>query len=132
MGVDRGDEVIDRGRTLSITELIEKTTAAPAPPERQERTEPAAETLPPLDKLTPLPKPGDPYKAYARPDNQMLPTLHLLKSDGQKWGFPYSCRVEGPHMLFSDDPGKGAVIVLASSRPASRSRGDHRRDQALR
>jgi len=56
-----------------------------------------------------LPKPGDPYQAYARPTRLMLPTLYLLLGDGTRRAFPYGSRVGGPDLV--DSPG-GPVIVL--------------------
>ena len=119
MSVDDNGKVVDLAEKFNIKELLEQTAARreqekeAAASEPPKQTEAGVDTVPSLEKLAALPKPGDhPYKAYARPDSQMLPTLHLLKSDGQKWSYPYSCRVEGPHMLFPDDPGKGGIIVL--------------------
>jgi hypothetical protein len=120
MHADDDGEVKNLAGKFSIKELLEQTATRreqqreTSPAELLDPAQPDRDSVPSMDKLATLPKPGDhPYKAYARPDNQMLPTLHLLKSDGQKWSFPYSCRVEGPHMLFlPEEPGKGAVIVM--------------------
>ena len=120
MSVDGDGKVLDLAEKFNIRELIERTSArrqqeseAATVAEPTEQRTSATEAVPSLDDLAPLPRPGDPYKAYARTANQMLPTLHLLTGDGQKWSFPYSGLVEGPHMLFMpDEPGKGAVIVM--------------------
>jgi hypothetical protein len=77
----------------------------PAEPER------GPEPVPSLERLSPLPVPGDPYKAYARPENKMVLTLVVLTGDGRKWGFPYSARMEGPHML-PGEAGQGDIILL--------------------
>ena len=102
------------GGKFDIEELIRRTSErreeAEATPAKAEPDE-----LPTLDKLAPLPAPGDPYKAFARPANKMVPTLHLLLGDGRRCGFPYAGLVEGPHLLPGDDPGKGGVIVLRFS-----------------
>jgi hypothetical protein len=116
-------KVLDLAEKFSIKELLERKATrreehqeAAAAPERPDAAGLGREGMPPLDELSALPKPGDAYKAYSRPANQMLPTLHLLAADGQKWSFPYSCRVEGPHMLFlPEEPGKGAVLVMRFS-----------------
>jgi hypothetical protein len=71
--------------------------------------------VPSLDKLTPLPKPGDAYIAYARPTNLPVPTIFFIKSDGTVWGHPYANRAEGPHLVPADDAGKGWMIVLRFS-----------------
>jgi hypothetical protein len=66
----------------------------------------------PFERLSPLPTPGDPYKAYARQSNRPLPSLSLLKADGTVWTYPYACRVEGPHLVPADDAAKNWVVVL--------------------
>ena len=66
----------------------------------------------PFEQLSPLPTPGDPYKAYARPSNRPLPSLSLLKADGTVWTYPYACRVEGPHLVSAEDAAKHWVVVL--------------------
>lgn len=110
-----GDDVADLGRKFGIADLMKRAAAAR---EKEavttERPDDAAESpLPPMDELARLPRPGDPYKAYARHSSQMLPTLHLLAADGQTWSFPYAGLVEGPHRLIDEsDPGKGAVLVM--------------------
>jgi hypothetical protein len=123
MGVDGEAKLINRPEKFSIQRLLEEKAPRLADPgEAVTVAEPPGDAgsiedaLPPMDELAPLPKPGDPYKAYSRPANQMLPTLHLIKGDGQIFSFPYSCRVEGPHMLsLPEAPGKGAVIVMRFS-----------------
>jgi hypothetical protein len=63
------------------------TALKPAPVTPQDEA-PAA--LPPLDDLIPLPSPGEPYKAYARPDNKALLMLRFVLGDGSVAGFAYS------------------------------------------
>lgn len=115
------DTVVDLNQKFGVAELMKRAaarreadaTAAAPPPKQAEEATTEPEDLPAMDKLTPLPKPGDPYKAHCRPSSQSLPTLHLLTADGQTWDFPYSGRVEGPHRLIIEgDPGKGTVLVL--------------------
>jgi hypothetical protein len=116
MSVDGDGKVVDLAAKFNIRELIEHTSARRGQEaEEPEPGETGTETLPPLDQLVALPSPGDRYKAHARPANQVLPTLFILKGDGQKWAFPYSGLVEGPHMLSGDDPGKGLAVVLRFS-----------------
>ncbi len=112
-GKDDG-HVFDLSEKFSIKDLMhESKTPGDRRTASAEATETKPEAVPAFENLAPLPKPGDAYKAYSRPANQMLPTLHLLSGDGQVWSYPYSCLVEGPHMLFlPDNPGKGAVIVM--------------------
>jgi hypothetical protein len=66
----------------------------------------------PFEQLSPLPTPGDPYKAFARPSARSLPSLSLLKADGTVWTYPYACRVEGPHLMPADDAAKNWVVLL--------------------
>lgn len=73
--------------------------------------ETVAEVLPPLDDLSRLPRPGDPYKAYARPANQMLPTLYLLLANATIEGFPYA-NYDRITLLPSSDSGKEPVLVI--------------------
>lgn len=116
MSGNGNDPVVDLNRKFGIADLMKRAAAERekgAVPSPAEEAASGPDALPSMDKLTPLPSPGDPYKAYARPANQMVPTLHLLTGDGQTWSFPNSGRVEGPHRLIvEDDPGKGAVLVL--------------------
>jgi hypothetical protein len=80
-------------------------------PDQDEETR-AAELVPGSDGLAPLPNIGDPYRAYARPADRMLPTLWLLPGDATRRGFPYSGRVGGPDLAESP---AGLVIVLRFS-----------------
>lgn len=70
-----------------------------------------AEMLPALDEVTLLPRPGDPYKAYGRPANQMLPTLYLLLANATIEGFPYA-NCDRITLLPSSDAGQGPVLVI--------------------
>jgi hypothetical protein len=109
------DTVVDLAGKFGVAELMRRTAAArEKEAAKPERPEDATESpLPSMDELSPLPVPGDPYKAFARPSGHMLPTLHLLTGDGQVFSFPYSGRVEGPHRLAVEgEPGMGAVLVL--------------------
>ena len=120
---DNGDDhVIELHQKVGVAELMKRSaakrgadTAGANPPTPAEDAESGAEALPSLDELAPLPKPGETYKAYARPANQRVPTLYLILGDGKKRGFRYSCLVEGPDLLPDPDPGKGVVIVLRFS-----------------
>jgi hypothetical protein len=62
------------------------------------------------DDLAPLPQPGDPYKAYSRPDNKALLTLTFLLRDSAEESFAYSDlrRIR----LLPGKPGGGPVLVL--------------------
>ena len=114
-----GDEMVLPAK-FNIEDLIKQAKAqaaedgeAASATAEEEAGEP--EGMPSLDRLMPLPRPGDPYKAYARPANAPLPTLCLLKSDGTVWSYPYSCRVEGPHLVPAKDSAKNLVLVLRFS-----------------
>ncbi len=67
--------------------------------------------VPAIDDLVPLPQPGDPYKAYARPDNKSLLMLRFLKQDGVVEGFAYS-DLRHTRMQPGDKPGDAPVLVL--------------------
>jgi hypothetical protein len=67
--------------------------------------------IPAIDDLAPLPQPGDPYKAYSRPDNKALLMLRFLLRDGSVEGFAYS-DLRHTRMQTGDDPGGGPVLVL--------------------
>lgn len=96
------DETLLRGgRTpSSIADLLGKSTG-----EADHDDEAAA-----LDKLTPLPGPGDPYKALPRAANKMLPTVHFL-IDSAREGFSYA-DLRRLRMIDGDDPEKRPVILL--------------------
>ena len=70
--------------------------------------------MPSLDKLSPLPGPGDPYKAFARPSHQMLTTLFVIRGD-EKRGFPFG-DLDGPDMLPGESANQGPVIVMRFAR----------------
>lgn len=74
-------------------------------------TEEESPAGPELEVESPLPTPGDPYKAYSRPANKMVPTLNVLAGDGRRLGFQYSSFIEGPHWL-PDEAGAGEIIVV--------------------
>ena len=80
-----------------------KPTAAGS--EREEEASPGA-----FEDLPPLPRAGDPYKAWARIDNKPVPTLHCLLADGQVRGFSLG-NLDSIDLL-GDDAGQGLVIVL--------------------
>jgi hypothetical protein len=124
------DMVVELHRKFGIDELVKRTRAGREPDAaaesqgvmelkrkdaKAEEAEAGETTGSASDKLAPLPKPGDAYKAYARPSAQPLRTLHLILADGKKRGFAYSGLVEGPDLLPADDPGKGVLIVLRFS-----------------
>src|SRR5258707_1210853 len=110
------DVVLDK--KFNIDSLLKQAAARAA-----EDSEPDIESdhdddesdVPSLDKLSPLPRPGDPYKAYSRPPARPVASLSLLKADGAVWTYPYSCRVEGPHMVPAKDADNSLVVVLKFS-----------------
>jgi hypothetical protein len=114
------DDVIDLPNKFDIEALMRQAAARAADGEAvAETAEPEhdddADGLPPLDQLSPLPSPGDPYKAFSRPAGRAVPSLFLLKADGTTWGYPYACRVEGPHLVPAKDAAGNLVVVLRFS-----------------
>jgi hypothetical protein len=117
---DDGDNVIDVSKKFSIDTLIKNASAraagnTEAAAKPTEDLEGETEGVPSLEELAPLPRPGDPYKAMARPSSKPLPTLHLLLADGTSRSYPYACRVEGPHLVHADDAARSLVVVLKFS-----------------
>ncbi len=118
--VDLDEKVISMQRgKFSIKEMlaqpVEAAEAKPngEPPPAKAEAEPVEE-LPPLDDVSPLPGPGDAYKAYARASNKPLPTLVLLLANASTRGFSYA-NLDTIDLLPSSDPGQGPVIVLRFS-----------------
>jgi hypothetical protein len=98
----------DRVRPLpnSIREMVERRPGSAGREEGSGDESPLS-----FDKLTPLPKPGDPYKAHQRPENQMQPTLHFLLGNGTVRGFSFH-NLDSIDLVPADQPGDGLVIVL--------------------
>ena len=120
MSDESGEKVIDLSNKISIEALIKKAAARAAdeeeaPADFDGEEDDGLDGVPSLEKLTPLPQPGDPYKAYARPSAKPLPTLCFLKNDGTVWSYPYACRVEGPHLVPAGDAANNLVVVLKFS-----------------
>ena len=121
MSDETGEKVIDFAGTFNVSDLMERTKARRiAEAGRPDDAEPAREPdgdddVPALEKLTPLPKPGDPYKAYARPEKRAVPTLFVVRADGSVRGFPYG-DLYGPDLVRDEDTGKGWMIVLRFAR----------------
>ena len=124
---DEADErVIDFGGKFGVAELLKRTKARqdaetaqagkPEPePEPADDTDAASDDATALEKLTPLPKAGDPYKAHARPEKRAVPTLFVVRADGSVRGFPYG-DLYGPDLVPGDDAGKGWSIVMRFAR----------------
>jgi hypothetical protein len=74
-------------------------------------TEDDGAASPAMDGLIPLPGPGDPYKAHARPDNKALLTLTFLCQNSAEEGFAYA-DLRRIRLLPADKPGGGPVLVL--------------------
>jgi hypothetical protein len=121
MSDESEEKVIDMNSKISIEALIKKAQARAADEEEAEPDSGGDDEdvldggVPSLEKLMPLPQPGDPYKARARPSSKPLPTLFLLKNDGTIWSYPYACRVEGPHLVPAGDAAGNLVVVLKFS-----------------
>lgn len=121
MSVDAGEKAIGLPEKFSIEDLMKQAATraaggdAAGPAGREDDAGDGPDGLPSLDQLSALPQPGDPYKAYSRASNRPLPTLFLVKADGTFWSYPYSCRVEGPHLVRADDAAGNLVVVLRFS-----------------
>jgi hypothetical protein len=63
------------------------------------------------EKLIPLPRPGDDYKAYARAANKPVLTLRFLMADASVRGFPYT-NLDTIDLVPGDRPDAGPVIVV--------------------
>jgi hypothetical protein len=114
--IDLDDKVIPMERKkFSIKDMLAQAgdvaSVLGVQPPVSATAEEVAEVLPPLDDLSRLPRPGDPYKAYARPANQMLPTLYLLLANATIEGFPYA-NYNRITLLPSSDSGKEPVLVI--------------------
>jgi hypothetical protein len=106
---------MQRGKFSIRDMLAQPTEAAEAkpngePPPAKAEAEPVEE-LPPLDDVSPLPGPGDAYKAYARASNRPLATLMLLLANASTRGFSYG-NLDTIDLLPSSDPGQGPVIAM--------------------
>lgn len=102
------DDTLLQQRVRPRSTLLElKPPAAPV----AEAAAKAPPDIPAIDDLVPLPQPGDPYKAYARPDNKALLMLRFLLRDGVVEGFCYA-DLRHTRMQPGDDPGGGPVLVL--------------------
>lgn len=84
--------------------------AAAKPPEPEVVVNNVAEPGP-WDDFDPLPQPGDPYKAYARPSNKPEILLHVMLKDGFFRGFAWS-NLDSVDTVSSESPGVGPVLVL--------------------
>ena len=123
MNGETDEKVLDFAGKLGVSELMQRAkarqAAEDAPPEAA--AEPvriedvAADEVPGPEKLTPLPKPGDPYKAHARQSTGAVPTLFVVRADGSVRGFPYS-DLYGPDLVPEGDAGKGWAIVMRFAR----------------
>jgi hypothetical protein len=109
---DLEDKVLGRPQQFSIKDLLRDGGLKA---DQKEATnldaEEQTDTLPPLDEMSPLPKPGDPYKAFSRPQMKPAATLHCLRSDGSIRGFAWA-NYDGIDFLPAEEPGQGPVLVL--------------------
>jgi hypothetical protein len=87
----------------------------------QEAVEPAQKPETPaagldgaLDKVDPLPRPGDPYKVAGRHGNKPDLTIHFVLKDYSYEGFSYA-DFERVRLLPSKKPGSGPVLIVRFS-----------------
>ena len=67
--------------------------------------------LPDSDKVDPLPRPGDAYRAAGRHGNKPDLTIHFVMKDYSYEGFSYA-DLERVRLVPSEKPGSGPVLVL--------------------
>lgn len=125
--IDESKEKLhDFAGKFGVTELLRRAKAkhdiddplvAPAVPaaEPAREPEPPEGEVPGLESLTPLPKPGDAYKAHARPSSRGVATLFVVRADGSVRGFPYG-DLYGPDLVPDGEAGKGWSIVMRFAR----------------
>jgi hypothetical protein len=65
----------------------------------------------PWDDYDPLPQPGSPYIAYARPGNKPEIVLHVMTKDGFSKGYAWS-NFDSVDTAPGDGPGTGPVLVV--------------------
>jgi hypothetical protein len=108
-------KVMGMNRSKSLSDILNMPSGPPAAPARQaENPAPVPEAddpLPSLDQLTPLPLPGDPYKAHSIVANGPLTTLHVVLGDATVRGFSYG-NFDSIDLLPAADAGGGPVIVI--------------------
>lgn len=102
------DDSLLRNPVRQRSSILDELDRVAAPPQEQNEQK---NDLPELEKLSPLPHPGDPYQAHSRADRKPLPTLRFVLRDGSFEGFAYG-DMRRFRMMPSADPGSGPVIVL--------------------
>lgn len=108
MSDDLGD-VLERPKAaagkFSLREILEPERRPQPQPERQEPEQAAKETH------SPLPGPGDAYKAYANVSNKMETTLRLILDGGTVRGPAYA-NLDSVDWLIEDKAGGEPAIIL--------------------
>jgi hypothetical protein len=110
-------KVFEMNRPKSLSDILNMPGGTPAAPvNKAEKPAPVPDAdldypLPPLDQLTPLPLPGDPYKAHSIVANGPLATVHMVLGDATVRGFSYG-NFDSIDLLPADDAGGGPVIVV--------------------
>ena len=111
---DRSADILEMDREIDVDSidvlLRKKSLEVSGKPARNAEPAAAVEDLPGLEGVQPLPMPGDPYKAFARPANGALPSLSLVIGP-EVYTYPYSGIIEGPHRLSLEDAGSSYAIV---------------------
>lgn len=103
------DDSLLRQKLRPRSSILDEIDAAP---ETTVSTPPAPGDVPDLEELTPLPRAGDPYKAFSRPDRKALATLRLLAGTPRSRGLCYA-DLHNIDMIEGEDG--SAVIVLGFS-----------------
>ncbi len=126
MSDETDEKVIDFADKLGVADLMKRAKArqaaeAASPGQAVPEAEPFSDAdaaegdVPGLEKLTPLPKAGDAYKAHARQSMRAVPTLYVVRADGLVRGFPNG-NLYGPDLVPTGAAGKGPVIVMRFAR----------------
>src|SRR5579883_2437067 len=97
---------VPRPRSSLLEELDRAPTTTTTPQESE-----APDDLPGPERLSPLPRPEDPYRAHSRADRRPVPTLRFALRDGAFDGFAYG-DLRRFRMAASDNPGAAPAIVL--------------------
>lgn len=113
IGLPSPSDVLDRPREYLPAEPPPPFEAAADLPGEPATAPPADDDGPAVafEKLSLLPRPGDPYAAHARPIGQSLPMLVLLGRDGSRPSFAYH-DLRFIDVLPAAGPGDGPGLLL--------------------
>ena len=104
------DDSLLRSRPKSTLPTLHVGKAAAKPPEPEMMVNDVIEPGP-WDDFDPLPQPGSPYVAHARPSNKPETVLHVILKDGFSRGYAWS-NFDSVDTAPGDKPGSGPVLVV--------------------